>query len=152
MLYQLFVLPHLDYCSVVWHMCGATLTKRVERVQNYAMRMILQKPLRTRSNNLRTKLNMITLKRKRQINMTCLVHVYCPRLLPTCYQSLLQTPPWLGYTNTRGRNKIHLKRPLSEFYRSTFEFQGSKLFNDLPVNIQKIGNTRAFRLALRKLP
>ena len=42
LLYQSFVLPQLNYCSVVWHTCGATLTKRVERVQNCAMRMILQ--------------------------------------------------------------------------------------------------------------
>lgn len=30
MLYQSFVLPHLDYCSTVWHTCGATLTNRIE--------------------------------------------------------------------------------------------------------------------------
>ena len=29
MLYQ-FVLPHLEYCSTVWHTCGATLTNRIE--------------------------------------------------------------------------------------------------------------------------
>ena len=38
LLYQAFVLPHLDYCSVVWNSCGATLGKRIERVQNYALR------------------------------------------------------------------------------------------------------------------
>ena len=38
-----FVLPHLDYCSIIWHTCGVTLTNRIEWVQNYALRMILQK-------------------------------------------------------------------------------------------------------------
>ena len=42
LLYLAFVLPHLDYCSVVWNSCGATLAKRIERVQNYALRMILR--------------------------------------------------------------------------------------------------------------
>ena len=152
MLYQLFVLPHLDYCLVVWHTCGATLTKRVERVQNCAMRMILQKPLRTRSNDLRTKLNMITLEQRRQINMTCLVHRCLLSQAHSYVSSKFVTNSTFGYTNTRGRNKIHLKRPLSDFYQSTFEFQGSKLFNDLPENIREIGNTRALRLALKKLP
>ena len=51
--YQAFVIPHLDYCSVVWHSCGATLTQKIERVQNYALRMILNKPHRTGSEPLK---------------------------------------------------------------------------------------------------
>ena len=39
------VLSHLEYCSVAWNNCGATLTSRLERVQNYALRVILNKPL-----------------------------------------------------------------------------------------------------------
>ena len=53
LLYQSSVLPHLDYCSVVWNNCGATLTGRVERIQNYALRMILRKPPLTSSELLR---------------------------------------------------------------------------------------------------
>ena len=34
-LYLSFVLPHLEYCSVVWNNSGATLTSRLECVQNY---------------------------------------------------------------------------------------------------------------------
>ena len=33
LLYQTFVLPHLDYCSAVWHSCGVTLSQKIERVQ-----------------------------------------------------------------------------------------------------------------------
>ena len=47
MLYSSFVIPHLDYCSTVWHNCGAVLTGRVERIQNYALRVILKKPSRS---------------------------------------------------------------------------------------------------------
>ena len=43
MLYSSFVIPHLDYCSTVWHDCGAVLPGRVERTQNYALRVILNK-------------------------------------------------------------------------------------------------------------
>ena len=74
MLYQSFVLPHLDYCSIIWHTCGATLTSRIEQVQNYALRMILQRSPRTSSAELRTKLNMRTLEHRRKINMICQVH------------------------------------------------------------------------------
>ncbi len=41
MLYNALVLPHLDYCSCVWSACGANSQLRLERVQNYAMRLIM---------------------------------------------------------------------------------------------------------------
>ncbi len=57
MLYNALVLPHLDFCSSVWHHCGETLTKRIERIQKYAMRLITSSPPRTSSNELRSKLS-----------------------------------------------------------------------------------------------
>ena len=42
MLYQTLALPHLDYCSVVWHSCSQALTHSIVHIQNYAMRVILQ--------------------------------------------------------------------------------------------------------------
>lgn len=59
-LYQSFVLPHLDYCSVVWNSCGVTLSKHIERVQNYALRLILRKPPLTSSDLLRQTLGWTT--------------------------------------------------------------------------------------------
>ena len=49
MLYKSFVMPHLDYCSVVWSHCGVTQSNKLEHVQNYALRIISRKPPRTPS-------------------------------------------------------------------------------------------------------
>ena len=49
MLYNALVLPHLDYCSTVYNSCSISLSDKLERVQNYAMRIILKKPPRTNS-------------------------------------------------------------------------------------------------------
>ena len=38
------VLPHLDYCSVVWQERTKELQQKAERVQNYGMCLILSKP------------------------------------------------------------------------------------------------------------
>ena len=48
-LYSAFVLPYLTYCCVVWHFCSKTSSDNLQRVQNYAMRVILRKPPRTSS-------------------------------------------------------------------------------------------------------
>ena len=38
-LYNSLVLPHLDYCSVVWQEASMILLKSIEQVQNYGMRI-----------------------------------------------------------------------------------------------------------------
>ena len=55
-LYNALVLPHIDYCCVIWHDCGATLAQGIERIQNYGMRVITSSPPRTPSAELREKL------------------------------------------------------------------------------------------------
>ena len=48
-IYNTTVLPHLDYCSVVWVECSQKLCQELERIQNYGMRIVLSKPLKTPS-------------------------------------------------------------------------------------------------------
>ena len=40
-IYKQTILSILDYGSIVWHECGSTQTKRVEKLQNRALRIIL---------------------------------------------------------------------------------------------------------------
>ena len=40
-IYNAMVLPHLDYCSVMWQECTKEVGMKLERVQNYGMRIIL---------------------------------------------------------------------------------------------------------------
>ena len=37
LLYQTLILPHLDYCAVVYHQCSETLSNQIERIQNCSM-------------------------------------------------------------------------------------------------------------------
>ncbi len=57
-LYLSFVLPNLEYCSVVWDRCGAALTCKLERVQNYALRVILKKPPGSNTVEMQNQLNL----------------------------------------------------------------------------------------------
>ena len=63
-IYNALVLPTLDYCCVVWQECGKLLQQRVERIQNYGMRLICSKPPRTPSESLRKELNWMPLTKR----------------------------------------------------------------------------------------
>ena len=119
LLYQTFVLPNPDYCSVVWNSCGVMLSNKVEQIQNYALRLILRKPPRTSSAELRVALGWTTLKTRRNNAMLCQVHRWSRKEAPSYLACKFLTNSNLNYSTTRGANKIHLNRPNTNFYQST---------------------------------
>ena len=44
-LYKAFILPNFDYCSSVWHFCGARNTDKMEALNRRILRFILQGPV-----------------------------------------------------------------------------------------------------------
>ena len=51
----------------------------------------------------------------------------------------------------RTRGKLHLPRPRTNYYHSSFEFQGAFNYNKLPNNIRSMKSNSAFKVALLKL-
>ena len=118
MLYMSFIIPHLDYCSVVWHNCGTVLTSRVEEIQNYALRVILKKPPRSNTKEMRRQLGLPTLERRR-LNSTLLqVHRclrgHAPEYL--AHKSVTKISLFVSYPSTRGANNLHLRTPRTNLY------------------------------------
>ena len=62
--YNALIMPHLDYnCRVLWQECSVKLQQKLQRVQNYLMRLILSQPPRTLSKELLCKLSWVPLVR-----------------------------------------------------------------------------------------
>ena len=148
LLYQAFVLPHVDYCSVVWNHCGVILRDRVERIQKYALRIIHGKPPRTSSEPLRRALGWTTLEKRQHKALVCLVHRCLSDEAPSFLCSKFRPNTALGYIRTRGANKLHLPRPKTEYFQSTFTFQGALLYNQLPEIIRRLKQFKSFKAAL----
>ena len=95
------------------------------------MRLILCQPPQTRSEPLRQRLGWTSLHQRRHLAFLKQVHRYINKRAPVYPLEKFQTNSNFGYCGTRGEGKLHLKRPLSDFYRSSFEFQGAFHFNRL---------------------
>ena len=113
-LYMALVLPHIDYCCVIWHDYGATLAQGIERIQSYGMRVIASSPPRTLSAELREKLQWTTLTDRRELFRLSTVHRCLQSNAPRYMCSKFQTNSSLGYSHTRGYNNIHLDKPNTE--------------------------------------
>ena len=56
----------------------------------------------------------------------------------------------LGLRTTRGSSNLHLKRPTTNFYHNSFEYQGAFDWNHLPNNIKTIHSETAFKCYVQK--
>ena len=135
-LYNALILPHIDYCCVVWMDCGATLSHKIERLQNYGMRLITSSPRLACSAELRSRLKWVTLEQRRKLFRLALVHKCLHGRAPQYLCSKFATNWSLGLRMTRGSNNLHLKRPHTNFYRNSCEFQGASDWNYLPNSIR----------------
>ena len=124
LLYQSFVLPNLDYCSVVWNSCGVVLSSKIERIQNYALRLIFYKPPRTSSVPLREILGWTSFKTRRHIALLCQVHWCLRKEAPSYLTSKFLTNSYLNYSTTRGGQKNLLKRTQHQFLPINFRVHG----------------------------
>ena len=141
MLYKSLVLPHLEYCPSIWDPSTIQLTDQVERVQNRAMRTILDKPSRTHSALLRAKLGWRPLADRRKL-----------RRALTCHRILHKTAP--GYlhglfslnTNTKGRNKdkLYIVRPATNWMKNSFVYKTSILWNSLSTSTREAKTYSSF--------
>jgi len=94
---------------VLWHECSKELQRRVDRIQNYGMGLILSKPPRTPSEGLRQKLKWTHLSKRRDI---VLVHRCMNNRAP---EYLSKEFKELGLRRTRGYDKLHLKSVKTEW-------------------------------------
>ena len=133
LLYQSFIVSQLDYCSVILHdSCSKTLSDQIERIQNYAMRIILNKSPHTSSAPLSQQLGLTSLKTRRRNATLLQVHRCLHKCAPPYLTNKFVSNSNLSYSSTRGANKLHLKRSNINYYRNSFEFQGVLMFNTLP--------------------
>ena len=144
MLYNALVLPYLGFCSSVWHQCSETLSTRIERIQNYAMRLITSSPPRTSSDELCSNLSWMTLQDRRRFRILCKVH----RCLHHQAPDYLCSKFTLNLGRTRGFGNVYLQRPQSEFYRKSFEYDGGKMWNSLPNHLKTISSPLVFKRLL----
>ena len=90
-LYRAFVLPYLTYCCCVWHFCSKTVSDHLQRVQNYAMRVILKKPPRTSSSACLQSLGWQTLYQHCRLLLLCQVKRYLLKIYPSYLTSMFLT-------------------------------------------------------------
>ena len=137
MIYKQTVLPLLDYGCVIWIDCGKGNAERLERLQNQAMRIILQTSRKTCTQKMRAKLVLLSLYNRRrfvrlQYVFRIINNVNCPKQL-------------IGYLVKRSRRHcrslrdstlLDLPQVKTKCGQTSFKFSAARDWNSLPKDIR----------------
>ena len=91
-LYKSNLLPHLTYCDIVWHFCKSSDKKKVERIQEHALRAVFKSKSET-YNELLTKAGLPSLHQQRLQNIAIFMYKVKNGLVLTYITEIFNTTP-----------------------------------------------------------
>ena len=147
-IYKSMIRPHLDYIDFVIDSSAMDRIKRLDTLQNKALRRIEYCPIKENRLSyelLQRKYNIEDLKLRRKRNLLKIIHANSAELENVDSES--------HQIELRSKNKINIKTDFTaktRVYNSPL-FRGARLWNLLPVDLQKEQNKFVFKKKLRTL-
>ena len=145
--YNTIVQPIFDYADVAYSELPAGWSENLQRLQNRAARIILQ---RESSKNTFHVLNWVDLSTRRKIHKCILVFKCLNNLVPEYLSEYFTRNYNIHSYNTRRKNDLHLPKPNLSLGRKTFRYSGSLLYNALPDRIKNAVSLFNFKNLIQK--
>ena len=156
MLYDALVCPHLSYTDVVWDGCKKQDQEQLQRVHNFAAKVIAGADRRASSTKTLKSLGMIPLAEKRKIHQAVFIHKLikgqgpaelCERLEETRQNGLFGDSKGL-----RSRNSMFIRpqqHKTAKYEKSTM-WRASKAWNEISPKHRSTDDTSKFKKDIQK--
>ena len=148
-LVQALVIPHFDFCSVVYLDCSTTLQDRIQRLSNSCLRYIFGVRRDSHISPYREKLGWLTCNKRRLYFM--LIHMYKILRLGKPEYLVQVFDRYATKTTARGdliTRELALPGVDNWNGNSSFQIQGTKSWNILPSKIRFLPSLNSFKSAL----
>ena len=147
LIYKNMILPILEYGDIFLHSATQNIRKKLQILQNKALRCALRKEKLTKSIELHKEAKLLKLKDRRHIHI--LLHMFQLSQLPNFH--LWKTHQSTGVRTRSSKKKLLTsRRPTNEKYKKSITYQGPKLWNSLPANLQKLDSYHEFKKQITK--
>ena len=142
-IYNTFILSNFNYCPIVWHFCGKGSTKKIEAIQERALRFMFNDKKST-YDSLLEKCNYTTLHIRRIKTIATEVFKSLHDMNPAFMKDIFQQKD-ISYGL---RDEVILNQPKFHklsYGRNTFKYYGSHIWNLLPNEAKLSTNIESFK-------
>ena len=145
-IYKTFILPHFDYCDIIYDNCTQNLSDKLEKLHLEAIRTIIGAVKGTSHEKLYSESGFTTLKERRNrhklVMMHKIIHNNCPEYLNNLCPRLVADV-----------NPYHRRRPMerqvpksnSKLHSDSFFPSTTKLYNDIPDDVKNNPSISSFK-------
>lgn len=150
LIYQSVILPHFDYADIIWQSSPQTYLDQLQKLQNRAGRIILKinPSSHTSIFKIHDLLKWETLKTRRNKHMYIMLYNIFHNLTPEYMKNNLSKKE-TKYA-LRNVDNLILPKPNSNYCKRTFFYRGSKMYNELPINLRRPNTVTLFRNGLNE--
>ena len=152
LLYKSLVLPHLDYCDLVYMCTTEQNLQKIQQIQNSACRTILQADIDTPTVMLHKELNLPTMKQRRHIHMAmeCFNNIKneeagLHKMFKPIYITRIRT------TRSENQNLMNVANTRSVNGRKAFSYRGPHFWNNIENDARLLETKGSFKAHITKL-
>lgn len=148
--YQSYILPLIDYGSVIWGSTSLVNIDRLHKLQKRAARIILKADFQTPSANMFSELGWLPVPSRLKYNKAVLTYKTLNNMTPEYLSSLLKPVSQTHCLNLRSSENgdLHVPRARTTLYTGSFSFSAPKLWNSLPQSVRNCDTLHAFKKGL----
>ena len=142
-IYFSFIMSNFNYCPIVWHFCGETNTRKIEKIQERALRFIYE-DYSSSYEDLLNKSRLPTLKIRRLRTMAIEVYKILNKKSPMYLNDLFVYKE--SRYSFRKTNTVEVPQVRTTYHGlHSFRFAGATLWNELPNELRNVSSLSQFK-------
>lgn len=145
--YNIYILPIFDYCCTIWSNGPQKSTKKISQLQKRAAKIILNKPLKTPSDQLYKALNWLTFEERCKYHFGVLVFKSIHNMAPTYITEILTFSSNENYNlrSTQNRDLVCKFKPRTNLLKSSFSYTSMNIWNRIPQEVRDSRTINTFK-------
>ena len=131
-----YVLPHFDYCDVVWSSCTQEESRRLESLFNFGCKTVLRRKRDSSSTAAIKELGLTTLTLRRKLHTAQLMFRCLSSKAPSYLTRLFSSPSTFRNTRSSTTGQLNLPALKTSLGQRAFSFAGASLWRSLPPSVR----------------
>ena len=147
--YNSLIQPHLDYCNVMWGNCNKGLSEKLQRLQNWAGRILMSASYISNMDDLFQALGCRRRYYQRLEQKAILMYKTSHDVTPDYLKSrFVYCENLSAYRLRNTKDKLVLPQLQTDYLKRSFLYSGVQLWNNLPVDLRQASSLTDFKSKL----